>query len=131
VRVEELGLGFATVGALAVPPAGAVAVEVGARAGGDGDVGSGDGDEGARPLFVAEMLFRPRRLPRIVGSCLRSEDRRGGREICGHYGTKRDTYMSARVETRKIESHARGDSNRRQNDSRAGRLGLASRRGAP
>jgi hypothetical protein len=57
VRVEELGLGFATIGALAVPPAGAVAVEVGARAGGDGDVGSGDGDEGARPLFVAECCF--------------------------------------------------------------------------
>lgn len=57
VRVEELGFGFATVGALAVPPAGAVAVEVGAGAGGDGNVGSGDGDEGAGPLFVAECCF--------------------------------------------------------------------------
>jgi len=57
VRVEELGLGFATVGALAVPPAGAVAVEVGARAGGDVDFSSGDGDEGARLPFVAECWF--------------------------------------------------------------------------
>lgn len=46
--------GLATVGALAVPPLGAVAINHVARGAGDGDVRSGDGDEGALPFLVAK-----------------------------------------------------------------------------
>lgn len=54
VGVEELGLGLASVGALAVPPLGAVAIDDMARGAGDSDVSSGDGDQGAFPLLVSE-----------------------------------------------------------------------------
>lgn len=54
VGVEELGLGLASVGALAVPPLGAVAIDDVARGAGDSDVGSGDGDQGSLPLLVSE-----------------------------------------------------------------------------
>lgn len=54
VGVEELGLGLATVRALAVPPLGAVAIDNVARGAGDGDVSAGDRDQGAFPLLVAE-----------------------------------------------------------------------------
>jgi hypothetical protein len=57
VRVEELGLGLAAVATLGVPPAGAVAVDLGAGLLLDGDGGSGDRDQGALPLFVAEGGF--------------------------------------------------------------------------
>ena len=54
MSVEELRLGLAAVAAFTVPPAGAVTVQDSAGGSFDGDVGSGDGDEGTRPLFVAE-----------------------------------------------------------------------------
>lgn len=54
VGVEELGLGLATVGALAIPPLGTVAINHVARSTGDGDVSSGDGDERTFPLLVTE-----------------------------------------------------------------------------
>lgn len=54
VGVEELGLGLAAVGALAVPPLSAVAINDMAAGALDGDLGTGDRDEGALPLLVAE-----------------------------------------------------------------------------
>jgi hypothetical protein len=54
VGVHELGLGLAAVGALAVPPAGALAVNHGAGVLLDGDVLAAEADQGAAPLFVAE-----------------------------------------------------------------------------
>lgn len=54
VRVHELWLGLAAVGALAVPPAGALAVNDSAGVLLDGDVLAAEADQGAAPLFVAE-----------------------------------------------------------------------------
>lgn len=54
VSVEELGLSLSAVGALAVPPLGAVAVNDVSRGSLDGDLGTRDGDQGTRPLLVAE-----------------------------------------------------------------------------
>lgn len=54
VGVEEFGLGLATVGPLAIPPLGTVAINDVARGTSDSDVGSRDGDEWAFPLLVAE-----------------------------------------------------------------------------
>ena len=54
VGVEELGLGLATVGTLAIPPLGAVAIDDVARGAGDSNVGSGDRDEWALPFLVSE-----------------------------------------------------------------------------
>lgn len=54
VGVEELWLGLSSVGALAIPPLRAVAVNDVARSAGDSDIGSGDRDEWAFPLLVAE-----------------------------------------------------------------------------
>lgn len=53
VGVEELGLGLAAVAALAVPPPGAVGVEVRARGALDRDLLALDLEERAVPLFVA------------------------------------------------------------------------------
>lgn len=78
VRVEELGLGFAAIGTLAVPPAGTVAVEVGAGRRGDGYVGAGDGDKGAGPLLVAECGFA---LENYLGNVSLDGERRKRREI--------------------------------------------------
>ena len=54
VGVDELGLGLATVGALAVPPARALAVNDSAGGLGDGDVLTTEADQGSLPLLVAE-----------------------------------------------------------------------------
>ena len=54
VGIEELGLGLAAVGALAVPPLGAIAVDDMSRCSLDGDLGARDGDQGTGPLLVAE-----------------------------------------------------------------------------
>ena len=54
VDVHELGLGLATVGALAVPPAGAVTVDDGAGGLGDGDVLTAEADQGTLPFLVAK-----------------------------------------------------------------------------
>lgn len=54
VGVEELGLGLASVGALAVPPLGAIAINDVARGAGDSDVSSGDRDQWSLPLLVSE-----------------------------------------------------------------------------
>jgi len=54
VSIEEFGLGLSAIAALAVPPAGSVAIQNGAGGSFDGDVGARDEDEGAGPLFVAE-----------------------------------------------------------------------------
>lgn len=82
VGVEELGLGLATVRALAIPPLGAIAIDNVARGAGDGDVSSRDRDQGAFPLLVAEGsgaleddLVQGRkcqhRVSRFVGSQMR------------------------------------------------------------
>lgn len=54
VGIEELRLGLAAVGALAIPPAGTIGVDDGAIGCLNGDTGSRDLDERATPLFVAE-----------------------------------------------------------------------------
>lgn len=54
VGVDELGLGLATVGALAVPPAGALAVNDSAGGLGDGDFVTTEADQGSLPFLVAE-----------------------------------------------------------------------------
>jgi hypothetical protein len=54
VSVHELGLCLAAVGALAIPPAGALAVNHSAGVLLDGDVLAAEADQGAAPLFVAE-----------------------------------------------------------------------------
>lgn len=54
VSVEELGLGLAAVGSLAVPPAGTITVELRACGTLDGDGGSGNGDQRTFPFLVAE-----------------------------------------------------------------------------
>lgn len=54
VSVKELGLGFAAVAAFSVPPAGAVAVNFVPVGTSYGDGGTRDGNQGARPLFIAE-----------------------------------------------------------------------------
>ena len=57
VGVEELGLRLAAIAALVVPPATAVAVEIGAIRSRDGDVSPGDGDERSIPFLVAKGGF--------------------------------------------------------------------------
>lgn len=54
VGSEELGLSLAAVGSLAVPPAGTISIEDGARSSLDSNVSSGDGDQRTRPFLVAE-----------------------------------------------------------------------------
>lgn len=54
MSVEELGLCFASVAALTIPPTCAVAVENGARGTFNGDVGTGDRNERTGPLLVTE-----------------------------------------------------------------------------
>jgi hypothetical protein len=54
VGVEELGLGLATVGTLAIPPSTALAVDDGARSTDDGDVVSRDRNERTSPLLVTK-----------------------------------------------------------------------------
>ena len=55
--IEELGLRLAAIAALVVPPATAVAVEIGAIRSRDGDVSPGDGDERSIPFLVAKGGF--------------------------------------------------------------------------
>ena len=52
--VEELGLGLATVGTLAIPPLGAISVNNVARCTRDGNVAAGNGDQRTLPLLVTE-----------------------------------------------------------------------------
>lgn len=54
VGIEELGLGLAAVGALAVPPLGTVAINDMARSTDNFDVAARDADERTAPLLVAE-----------------------------------------------------------------------------
>jgi hypothetical protein len=54
VGVEELGLGLATVGTLAIPPSATLAVNDGARSTDDGDVVSRDRNERTTPLLVTK-----------------------------------------------------------------------------
>lgn len=54
VRVHELGLSLAAVGALAIPPAGTLGVNHGAGVLLDGDVLAAEADQGTAPFFVAE-----------------------------------------------------------------------------
>jgi len=54
VGVEELGLGLATVGALAVPPSAALAVDDGTRSTNDGDLVTRDGNKRTAPLLVTK-----------------------------------------------------------------------------
>ena len=54
VDVHELGLGLATVGALAVPPAGTVTVDDTAVGHGDSQVLTTEADQGTLPFLVAE-----------------------------------------------------------------------------
>lgn len=54
MSVEELGLGFAAVGSLAVPPAGTATVDDMARGTGDVDILTGEADERTLPLLVPE-----------------------------------------------------------------------------
>ena len=54
VCVEKLWLCLATVGTLAVPPAGSAAIEEGAAGTGDGNALAGNRDEWSGPFSVAE-----------------------------------------------------------------------------
>ena len=54
MRVHELGLGLAAIGALAVPPAGAFSINHSAGVLLDGDVLAAEADQGAAPLFIAK-----------------------------------------------------------------------------
>jgi hypothetical protein len=54
VGVDELGLGLATVGTLAVPPAGTLAVDDSAGGLGDGDALTAEADQGSLPFLVSE-----------------------------------------------------------------------------
>lgn len=69
VSIEELGLGLAAIGALAVPPARTATVDDVVRCSANGDVRSGDTDEGAVPLLVSEgsLAAEDNLLPRLDG----------------------------------------------------------------
>lgn len=54
VDVHELGLGLATVGTLAVPPAGTVTVDDSAVGHGDGQILTTEADQGTLPFLVSE-----------------------------------------------------------------------------
>jgi hypothetical protein len=74
VGVEELGLGLAAVGSLAVPPAGTATVDDMARGTGDLEVLTGEADEGAFPLLVSEGgLALEGNLNNTVNDIVRSE----------------------------------------------------------
>jgi hypothetical protein len=96
VRVEELGLGLATVGSLSVPPACSTAVDFVPRCSGHCDGGAGNGDQRTTPLFVTKCSGA-------------FEDNLGMlRSVCAEVCM---AYVSAGLESSQIESGARWNSN--------------------
>lgn len=120
VGVEELGLGLAAVAALAVPPAGALAVNGVSGGTVDLDVAAGEGDEGSLPLLVAEGGLA------LEGDLFRSwsvKVPRSGSVAAGFLRTKCRTYGGAGLEAGHVEGGTGGDGNAVQDN--AGAAGLA------
>lgn len=98
VDIHELGLGLATVGALTVPPAGALAVNHGILGSGDGEAGPTETDERALPLLVAEGGGTLEGDLRVVGGIREVQGLTGGNlDVLQHdVGALRDTLRSRR-----------------------------------
>lgn len=104
--VEELGLGLAAISSLSVPPAGAVAIEVGSGRSLDGNVRSRDRDQRTGPLLVAKggLTFKDDLDWRSVGH--------------SYIAAGRASHRSSLVQTSQIKSGSRWNSDGGEDDSR-------------
>lgn len=110
VGIKEGGLGLATVGAFAVPPAAAVTIEICATGTSHGNVGAGHRHERAGPFFVTE-----RRLA--------FEDHLWCRQCCArHKEIGLVAYVSATLKAGQVKGDTRGHCHCRENNSRTGCL---------